>query len=174
MFIVRREVKKKKCKVCGDLFPVFNSTQTVCSPKCALKLVKKQKEKKKASMYKISGRDIEKLIHKADALYQQVGKKLHPYSILSTEEEPEPTQVIHHRIKKSESNNLRYYLPNGVPLTNIEHDSIHSRGKSVELDIDAKMGNDWTNDLLEKRRIIRKLNKEYLEEVIEELENETN
>ena len=166
MFIVRREVKKKKCKVCGDLFPVFNSTQTVCSPKCALKLVKEQKEKKKASMYKISGRDIEKLRHKADALYQQVGKKLHPKSILSGA----PTQVIHHRIKKSESNNLRYYLPNGVPLTNIEHDSIHSRGKSVELDIDAKMGNDWTNDLLEKRRIIRKLNKEYLEEVIEELE----
>lgn len=114
----------------------------------------------------ISGKDEDALRRKADAIFQQVCKRLKPVSILSGE----PTEVIHHRVKKSESNNLRYYMPNGVPLTNKEHDSIHSRGKSVELEIDMKMGQEWLEDLNEKRKIICKFSPEYLKAKCEELE----
>lgn len=38
-------VKQKKCKVCKQHFPVFNSLAKVCGPTCALKLVRIAKEK---------------------------------------------------------------------------------------------------------------------------------
>lgn len=39
------KLKKKKCRVCKNKFEYFNSTQVVCSPACALKLVKQKTEK---------------------------------------------------------------------------------------------------------------------------------
>lgn len=117
-------------------------------------------------MRKQAGYENDRLRRKADALFQEVNKRLKPVSILSGK----PTEVIHHRIRKSESNNLRYYLPNGVPLTDTEHKAIHNRGNSTELEIDAKMGEEWTKDLLEKRGVIVKLTDEYLEGIIKQLE----
>jgi hypothetical protein len=130
-----------------------------------MKLVKTKKKTELQKMRKQAGYENDRLRRKADALFQEVNKKLKPKSILSGK----TTEVIHHRIRKSESNNLRYYLPNGVPLTDTEHKSIHNRGNSTELDIDAKMGEEWTKDLLEKRGVIVKLTDEYLEGVIKQL-----
>lgn len=37
MRVALKEAKQKTCKACGDKFsPMFNTTQVVCSPKCAL------------------------------------------------------------------------------------------------------------------------------------------
>ena len=38
-------MKQKKCRVCKEKFPYFNSTQVACSPKCAIELVKLNKSK---------------------------------------------------------------------------------------------------------------------------------
>ena len=157
----------KKCKQCLNKYEPKTSLQSFCKPKCYFNYEKQKKKTKHLRMRKQSGLENDRLRRKADALFQQIGKTFYPKSILSGDQ----TEVIHHRIKKSESNYCRYYLPNGVPLTSKEHDSIHSRGKSVELDIDAKMGEDWCNDLREKRKIICKLTDAYLEEVIDKLKS---
>ena len=158
--------KEKACRGCGEIIKnPYSSTQQVCGYPCYKKW---QKTKQKTALQKLrkqSGLENDRLRRKADALFQEANKKLKPVSILSGK----PTEVIHHRIKKSESNFLRYYMPNGVPLTNDEHDAIHKRGKSLEIDIDAKMGSDWTQDLADKRKTRQKLTDEYLEEVISNL-----
>ena len=38
-------VKQKKCRICKNKFPYFNSTQVACSVKCALELVKAKNKK---------------------------------------------------------------------------------------------------------------------------------
>jgi len=159
--------KEKLCKGCGKIIKnPYSSTQQVCGYLCYKKW---QKTKQKTALQKLrkqSGLENDRLRRKADALFQEAGKKLHPYSIISGL----PVEVIHHRVKKSESNFLRYYLPNGVPITNAEHTAIHQQGKSLEIDIDAKMGNEWTQDLAERRKVKQKLTDEYLEGIIKELE----
>ena len=40
--------KPKKCKICGEKFSPFQSTVKVCSPKCALSLVRSVAKKKEA------------------------------------------------------------------------------------------------------------------------------
>lgn len=39
-------MKQKKCKICPELFLPRNTTQVVCSPKCAVEYNQRQKEKK--------------------------------------------------------------------------------------------------------------------------------
>ena len=41
-----KDIKKKKCKVCGKPFDLYRSTQQVCSPKCAIVLTDRQKSAK--------------------------------------------------------------------------------------------------------------------------------
>ena len=41
---IMRKCKPKECKVCGTIFPPFNSLTKVCSTKCALELVEKKNE----------------------------------------------------------------------------------------------------------------------------------
>ena len=40
-------IKKKRCKICNDLFTPYNSLQQVCSPICAVKFVKQKTKKDK-------------------------------------------------------------------------------------------------------------------------------
>lgn len=158
--------KQRICKGCGLPFkPITSLQQTHQNFKCYKLWQKSKKKTQLQRLRKIAGKDEDKLRRENDRLFQEVGKLLHPKSIISGE----PTEVIHHRIKKSESNFLRYYLPNGVPLTNKEHDAIERRGKTLELEIDAKMGQEWLQDLNEKRKIIFKLTLPYLLEVEIEL-----
>jgi len=109
---------------------------------------------------------IKRLRNKADKLYQVKLIEKKPRSVVSGE----PTEVIHHYIRKSQSNNLRYDYENGIPLTNKEHCQLHLSG---DPDIIARIlkanGQEWHDDLQARRRIPQKLNKSYLEEKINEL-----
>lgn len=114
----------------------------------------------------MAAKGIKALRSKADKLYQIKLIKLKPYSVISGE----PTEVIHHYIRKSQSNNLRYDFENGIPLTNKEHCQHHLSGDpSIVAGILKANGQEWHDDLQARRRIIRNLNKEYLQEVIKDL-----
>lgn len=159
--------KIRKCKYCGNEFEQYNSLQTRCL-KCLLKYVKKKKNKKRISLKKYLEPD--KLKHKADKLFQEVGKKKFPRSIISGK----PTEVIHHFIYKSASNAVRYDWDNAIPLTNKEHRQIHENKNqgSIALEVVAKKGEEWQKRLLEKSKVMVKLTESYLTEVIKELEEE--
>ena len=103
---------------------------------------------------------------KADRLYQLKLIRENPYSIVSGL----PTQVIHHFVPKSLSNNLRYDWDNGVPLTNSEHFKHHTQGdSSIDNDIREAMGKEWYDDLQKRRREPVRINKGYLKGIIEGL-----
>ena len=103
------------------------------------------------------------LIREADRLYQVKLIKLKPKSVISGD----PTEVIHHYIPKSQSNNLRYDFDNGVPLTSKEHSRHHLSGDpSIVADILKAYGQEWHNALQEKRKVICKFNKGYLKDIL--------
>jgi len=162
-----QKLKYRQCKICGTKFPVFNSTQTICGWKCALALAKKNKKKKYDRMLKDSGKTKDKLRTKADKLFQEIGKKLYPTSALSEQS----TEVIHHYIYKSDSNNTRYSFNNAVPMTFNEHYNIHNGKHKGTLNAKASL---WLNNKLKKveeeSKIDRKLTETYLKEVIAKLE----
>lgn len=104
------------------------------------------------------------LLSEADKLYQIKLIKEKPKSVVSGE----PTEVIHHFVPKSQSNNLRYDDKNGVPLTNKEHARHHLSGDpSIVAKILEVNGQEWFNDLQARRRTIFKLNITQLREIIE-------
>lgn len=158
--------KEKICKGCGLPFePMTSLQQTHQNFKC-YKAWQKSKKKTKLQKLRIaSGKDEDRLRRQNDALFQEICKKLNPVSVISGQ----PTEVIHHLVKKSHSNFLRYYIPNGIPLTNQEHDSLHNKGNSVELEISVKIGQERLADLNSKKNTICKLTLEYLEEKNREL-----
>lgn len=66
-----KEVKQKTCKACGEKFrPSFNSTQVVCSPKCALAHAPANEQKARKAIADRERREIkirkEKLKSRAD------------------------------------------------------------------------------------------------------------
>ena len=66
-----KEVKQKTCKACGEKFaPMFNTTQVVCSPKCALAHAPANTEKARKAINQRDRREIqvrkEKLKSRAD------------------------------------------------------------------------------------------------------------
>jgi len=106
------------------------------------------------------------LLSEADKLYQIKLIKEKPKSVVSGE----PTEVTHHFVPKSQSNNLRYDKKNGVPLTNKEHARHHLSGDpSIVAKILEINGQGWFDDLQFKRRVILKLNITQLKEIIERL-----
>lgn len=111
---------------------------------------------------------IKSLIIKADKLYQIKLIALYPTSIISGK----PTEVIHHFIYKSQSNNLRCDKDNGIPLTHKEHCQHHLSGDpAIVATIIKKKGQKWFDNLQLKRRIVCKLNKGYLLQIINEYTN---
>jgi hypothetical protein len=160
-------VKQKKCKNCHEIFIPERPLQCVCSPKCAIERYQSKKREKESKIIE-EEKEHSKLLKQADRLYQEVGKLLNPISIISGRS----TQVIHHWIYKSQSNNTRYYLPNGIPLTNDEHGKIHGkRGNEAKDDVVLKKDKEWLIDLDQKKRIDCKLTIPYLKEQIEILKN---
>jgi len=157
-------MKKKKCKICGDLFPVFNSTQQVCSPKCALKYAKDKKKKKHDKIKKIQEPD--RLRAKADRLFQE------KYTKGKCESCNERTaNCVHHYIFKSQSKFLRYHPLNAVPICAECHTRYHKSGDTeIMSKVIARRGLEWEQNLQELRRTPQKLTTAYLKEVIEELE----
>jgi hypothetical protein len=160
------QVKQKLCKACGKEFKPFSSLQQVCNYRCAIKLVKAKKKTELQKMRKQAGYENDRLRHKADKEFQLAIQRLYPKSLISEEQ----TQVAHHWVYKSHSNALRYYIPNGIPLSNDEHGTIHGkRPEEITNKIILARGTDWIEDLEREKQKIVKLTDEYLIETIERL-----
>jgi 5-methylcytosine-specific restriction endonuclease McrA len=115
--------------------------------------------------------EIRKLEKIADALFQLRGKELYPKSVVKG---GKPTEVIHHFVPKSQSNNLRYDFRNACPATNGQHYRHHECGDPTLTNAFRKnRGQKWIDDLEVRRHIICKHTKEYLESVIERLSTRT-
>jgi len=110
--------------------------------------------------------EIRKLEKQADCLFQIRMKEKYPYSVLSGQ----PTEVIHHFVPKSQSNNLRYDEKNACPCTNGEHFRHHNVGDpSLSIAFIKDRGQKWIDDLNFRRHQICKHTKQYLEEIINDL-----
>ena len=171
------KIKLKKCKICGTEFRQYNSLQNKCHD-CQLndfysKSKPKCKRLKKKINHTVSDKRVEirKLEKLADSLYQIRGKELYPKSVVKG---GRPTEVIHHFIPKSQSNNLRYDFKNACPATNGQHYRHHEFGDPTLTNYFRKnRGQKWIDDLEIRRHIIRKHTKEYLEGIIESLSSST-
>ena len=109
---------------------------------------------------------LRKLVEEADKLYQIKFIRENPTSIISGD----LTEVAHHFIPKSQSNNLRYDEENGIPLTNGEHCRHHRSGDpSIVARILAVKGQKWFDGLQLKRREICKFYIGYLKSIIDKL-----
>lgn len=85
------------------------------------------------------------------------------------------TSEGHHVINKSKSNNLRYDVNNLVPLCRGCHCRHHLSGDPYIIStIIQKKGQEWFDDLQVRRRIICKLNKDYLLDVVKRLTQNEN
>lgn len=165
-------MKPKICKGCGKEFTPFTSLQsTHQNIKCYKLWAKNKKQTVQQKLRKMSGRDEEALRHKADKEYQLAIIRLYPKSIISGE----PTEVAHHWIYKVHSNATRYYIPNGIPITNEEHGTLHGkRPEALQNQIVIQRGTAWLEDLERERKKIVKLTSGYLEEALTKLEKNEN
>ena len=65
--------------------------------------------------------------------------------------------VVHHFIPKSHCLAVRYYIPNGIPLTYEQHLQIHSnKRKELEEQIIQILGISWRADLRKRQNMIIK------------------
>jgi len=125
---------------------------------------KKTKPMKRGRLHKLS--PIGKLQRECDKLMQEIGKKIHPHSIISGN----PTEVHHHFVPKSVCTALRYDWDNLIPLTNAEHCRLHqSPDPDIEMRIAEIKGVDWYKALQAKRRQTIKVNREYYTKVYKNL-----
>jgi hypothetical protein len=115
--------------------------------------------------------EIRKLEKLADALYQIRMKELYPKSVVKGSK---PTEVIHHFVPKSQSNNLRYDEKNACPATNGQHFRHHEYGDPTLTDAFRKnRGQKWIDNLEIRRHITKKHTKEYLHPIIDSLSTPT-
>ena len=113
---------------------------------------------------------LRKLELKADCLAQNRYKEKNPYCLVCGS----PTSNMHHVIFKSQSNYLRYSEKNLVPLCMKCHFKLHNIGDSEILGtIIKKKGMKWFDTLQQERHKIQKMNKGYLEGIIESLSTPT-
>ncbi len=168
----------KSCK-CGKEFTAFNTIQNKCYECQALYGYGLKKSKQKAVLPKVITNKPKKINHTvknkraeirklellADSLYQLAGKKLFPISVTG-----ELTEVIHHYIPKSQSNNLRYDLKNACPSTNGWHYRHHKcSDMTLSNAFIKKFGVKRIDYLTKQRRIDTKQTVERLENIIKEL-----
>lgn len=138
---------------------IFQKLYKNSKPKC------KGLKKKVNHTVKKKREDIRKLEKLADSLFQEAGKKLFPISVTG-----EPTEVIHHFVPKSQSNNLRYDFLNACPSTNGWHYRHHYTSDPTLSDaFRKKFGQKRIDYLTKQRHIPIKQTRERLEKVIEEL-----
>lgn len=115
-----------------------------------------------------------KLQTKCDKLLTPIIKRLYP----KCEACGGDTEVAHHWIEKSRSSNLRYDMRNLIPLCHSCHAKIHNRfGNSVTGALDvadiirAKRGEEWYNKMKIDGQKIIKVNEEWYESKLLELES---
>lgn len=104
----------------------------------------------------------EYLRRKNDALLQQYIRIKHKGEICMLCGEREIT-VGHHFIRKSQSNALRYYLPNIIPLCNNCHCAIHTQQGVQNAKVALHMGKEWLDELENVKRYSQKFTLEAME-----------
>lgn len=109
---------------------------------------------------------IKLLRNKADALFQAIVKREHPWCEVCGR----PTQVAHHFFSKGSSAELRYDLKNAVPLCSECHSKYHNGDLRIVFFIERYCVEPWIRELLRRKSIVRRRNREYYEGVIKELE----
>lgn len=102
---------------------------------------------------------------KADALFQAIVKREHPYCDVCGR----PTQLAHHFFSKGSSAELRYDLHNAVPLCSECHSKHHDGTARIGFAY-IRCNEPWFRDLARRKSIIRRRNREYYEGVIKMLE----
>ena len=104
---------------------------------------------------------------KLDKIYQEEMIAEMPQSILGGR-----TEVIHHFCYKAHSTFLRYEPKNGIPLTNAQHFTLHTKG-GLEGQIAMLMGKEWLDWITEHRKCEYnpKRDKLYLEELLVKLKS---
>jgi hypothetical protein len=123
-------------------------------------------KKTKCKLKKQSLKPLPKLQRECDKKYQEVGKKLMPYSLISGK----PTQVIHHFYTKQSSSRLRYEIKNGIPLTFAEHFAIHKKSDpTIVAIILERKGPEWYQNLSAIKRESIKIDRLYYQKVLEDL-----
>lgn len=153
---MRRKINEAKA-IFDEIYGVYKSVK----PKCK-GLPKKRKINHTTKERREEIRALEKT---ADALFQEAGKIMFPISVTG-----EPTEVIHHFVPKSQSNNLRYDFLNACPATNGWHSRHHLYGDPTLSDaFRKKFGQKRIDYLTRQRQIPVKETKERLEKIIEEL-----
>lgn len=154
---MRRKVNESKA-IFDEIYNVYKNVK----PKC-----KGLPKKRKINHTTKERREVIRKLEKyADSLFQEAGKKLFPISVTG-----EPTEVIHHYVPKSQSNNLRYDFLNACPSTNGWHYRHHYTSDPTLSDaFKKKFGQKRIDYLTEQRRITVKETKERLEAIILELE----
>lgn len=127
---------------------------------------------KRTPIRRISKSETAKLQAKCDRLLTPIMKKLHPKCEVCGSD----TEVAHHWIEKSRSNNLRYNIENLVPLCHSCHAKIHNRfGNSITGSLDvadiirAKRGEEWYNRMKVEGQKVIKVNKAWYEEQLAKL-----
>ena len=128
---------------------------------------KPTKPLKRGKLKRQSLMPLPKLQRECDKLYQLVGKKLMPHSIVSGK----PVEVIHHFYTKQSSSRLRYDMDNGIPLTRGEHFAIHIKSDpEIIARIIERRGQKWYQELSAKRHLPIKVDRLYYQQVLVSLE----
>ena len=104
--------------------------------------------------------------NKADKLLQEYIKTKYKYCLVCGK----PVSCGHHYFPKSNSNALRYYLPNKIPICRDCHCLVHAQPHLINPKIDFKLSSDWYDGLLEVKRTGVKANLDWYKTKCEELE----
>lgn len=126
------------------------------------KLKNKKIKVKKVKREKLPS--LEKLQKDCDNLMTPIAKKLHPLCELRGDSCTINTQVGHHYYKKSQSNSLRYYIPNICGLCNKCHCALHSRETPNSNKLRDKRGEEWYADIQRVLNSYCKVDRIYYEE----------
>jgi 5-methylcytosine-specific restriction endonuclease McrA len=137
----------------------------------------KSKALKSTRLHKVAGKTakskkrdklptVKSVRNKCDNLLTPIIKKMYPYCLLTGQ----PTEVAHHHVKKSESNALRYYIPNLIPLTHKAHMALHSHETIYSSKIVAIRGIEWWDDLERMKRTTVKTDVHFYLEHLKRLE----
>lgn len=74
---------------------------------------------------------------------------------------------LHHFFTKGSSNNLRYHIPNLIPICQRCHYRHHrTDDPSIHATIQKKRGNDWYDDLLKEKNKYKKVNVQFYKDAI--------
>lgn len=106
---------------------------------------------KRTILRKLSKNPKSKLRRQADSLLQEYIRAKHKGELCWACGN-EPVFVGHHYINKQNSNALRYYIPNIIPVCKNCHMLVHSQPHLVEPKICFKLGEAWYQDLMDVKR----------------------